>query len=182
MFCPTCGQQQISNETRFCSRCGFLLLDVAQIVANNGISPYKTPSKLSKKDSPRKRGMKQGAMIMLVGSLLIVPIIATLMPFLNFPVVAVPLAAIISFMGGLLRIIYAAMFESKDETPVGYESNVSATNILQSPTSQNYLPAEQSIPASVYALPTQGNWMDTNDLTQPPSVTDNTTKLLKKED
>jgi uncharacterized membrane protein YvbJ len=23
MHCPQCGQQQISDETRFCSRCGF---------------------------------------------------------------------------------------------------------------------------------------------------------------
>ncbi len=178
MFCPTCGQQQISNDTRFCSRCGFLLSDVAQIVANNGVSPYKTPGRVSKKDSPRKRGMKQGAMIMLVGSLLIVPVIAILMPFLHFPVFVVPIAAVVSFVGGLLRIIYAAMFESNEDMLIVYEPNVGT----QPHTPQNLLPAEKSIPASVYAPPTQGNWMNTNDLAQPPSVTDNTTKLLKTED
>ena len=30
MFCPNCGQQQASESTRFCSRCGFKLNDVQE--------------------------------------------------------------------------------------------------------------------------------------------------------
>ena len=29
MFCPQCGQQQVSDVTRYCSRCGFPLDGVA---------------------------------------------------------------------------------------------------------------------------------------------------------
>ena len=112
MYCPTCGQQQVNDEIRFCSRCGFLLSDVAEVVANKGISPYKTPGRLNKKDTPRKRGIKQGGMIMLVGFLLVVPVIAISMPFVGFSPFLVPLAAVITLMGGLLRMIYAFMFES----------------------------------------------------------------------
>lgn len=179
MFCPTCGQQQISNETRFCSRCGFLLADISEVVANNGISPYKTPSKLKKADSPRKRGIKQGAMVMLVGCLLIVPVISILMPFLGFAPFFIPIAAVLSFMGGLLRIIYAYMFESKESVDF-------ATQLIPSLNSgigqTKALPDQQSIPASDYAPPKQGSWMETNDLVQPPSVTESTTRLLNKED
>lgn len=182
MYCPTCGQQQISNETRFCSRCGFLLSDVAEVVANNGISPYKTPSKLKKTDSPRKRGIKKGAMIMMIGSLLVVPIIAIMMPFLRFPVFIVPLAAVLSFMGGLLRIIYAWMFESSESVDSFSEAEFLQQKSFKNPSQQKALPEEKSIPASVYAPPTQGKWMDTNDLVQPPSITEGTTKLLQKED
>lgn len=182
MYCPTCGQQQINNEIRFCSRCGFLLSDVAEVVANNGISPYKTPSRLSKKDSPRKRGIKQGAMVMMVGCLLIVPIISILMPFLGFPPFFIPIAAVTSFMGGLLRIIYAFMFEEKEEVGFLPESNMTQQQVFQNQSNPKSLPNNQSIPASVYVPPTQGSWMETNDLVQPPSVTESTTKLLQKEE
>ncbi|HRH46479.1 MAG TPA: hypothetical protein PKY82_32850 [Pyrinomonadaceae bacterium] len=182
MHCPTCGQQQINNEIRFCSRCGFLLSDVAEVVANNGISPYKTPGRISKKDSPRKRGIKQGAMVMLVGCLLIVPIISILMPFLGFPPFFIPIAAVSSFMGGLLRIIYALMFEEKEAIGFFPESNVFQPQAFQNQSNPKSLPANQSIPASVYAPPTQGSWMETNDLVQPPSVTESTTKLLQKDE
>lgn len=179
MFCPSCGQQQINDEIRFCSRCGFLLSDVAEVVANKGISPYKTPSRLSKKDSPRKRGIKQGGMIMLVGSLLVVPIISILYPFLQFPNVFIPIAAVISFMGGLLRIIYAYMFEEKEE--LDFEQNTPNQNMISGKATQNALPPQQSIPATDYAPP-PGSWQTTNDLVQPSSVTESTTKLLQKED
>ena len=43
------------------------------------------------------------------------------------------------------------------------------------------LPPQQSIPVSMYDTPRAGNWRDTNDL-DPVSVTENTTKLLTKED
>ncbi|HEV3471549.1 MAG TPA: zinc ribbon domain-containing protein, partial [Pyrinomonadaceae bacterium] len=33
MFCPNCGQQQTSDETRFCSRCGFQLGVVKAVLA-----------------------------------------------------------------------------------------------------------------------------------------------------
>ncbi|MEK6283905.1 MAG: zinc ribbon domain-containing protein [Acidobacteriota bacterium] len=35
MFCPRCGNQQVSNEMRFCSRCGLSLGLVTDLVANS---------------------------------------------------------------------------------------------------------------------------------------------------
>ena len=35
MFCPRCGHEQVSNETRFCSRCGLPLGLVTGLVANS---------------------------------------------------------------------------------------------------------------------------------------------------
>lgn len=35
MFCPHCGHQQASNETRFCSRCGLSLDLVIDLVTNS---------------------------------------------------------------------------------------------------------------------------------------------------
>jgi len=32
MHCPKCGQQQVSDEMRFCSRCGFALGIVTELI------------------------------------------------------------------------------------------------------------------------------------------------------
>ncbi len=39
MYCPNCSQQQISEETKFCSRCGLPLGLVSEILANGGFLP-----------------------------------------------------------------------------------------------------------------------------------------------
>src|SRR5580765_3655259 len=39
MHCPSCGQQQISNETKFCSRCGMPLGVVSEVLAYGGYLP-----------------------------------------------------------------------------------------------------------------------------------------------
>jgi hypothetical protein len=35
MFCPQCSHRQVSNDTRFCSRCGLPLALVIDLVTNN---------------------------------------------------------------------------------------------------------------------------------------------------
>ena len=35
MYCPQCGHQQISDETRFCSRCGISLGLVTDLISNS---------------------------------------------------------------------------------------------------------------------------------------------------
>src|SRR5688500_973455 len=110
MHCPKCGQQQISDETRYCSRCGFLLTGIAEVVANEGIIPGSGPSGV-KSVSPRKRGVKQGAFIFLL-SILVIPILL----LLSIAIQAGPgpsiFATILLVAGGFLRIDYAFLFES----------------------------------------------------------------------
>ncbi len=36
MFCPRCGQQQVSQDTRFCSRCGLSLDLLADLLSDDG--------------------------------------------------------------------------------------------------------------------------------------------------
>lgn len=181
MFCPICGQEQISDETRFCSRCGFLLTGIAQVVAKGGALPQFINSSDPKAISPRKKGIKQGGALML-SSLIIVPLVAILSEIFGFDGIIIALIAILTFWGGLLRIIYAAMFESSEPSEKTLEENVlsSAKKLLGKKKEQNALPPDQSIPASDYIPPKQTNWRDTNDLTR-PSVTEETTKLLEKD-
>ena len=81
-------------------------------------------------------------------------------------------------VGGILRIIYALMFESRigGSTIEGREPRE-----LPSPASfaTSALPPQRQTPASQYASPADGRWRD--EIREPASVTDNTTKLLEKD-
>lgn len=180
MHCPNCGQQQASDEIRFCSRCGLPLTGIAAVVANNGELPGGAA--VAKKDSPRKRGIKQGVFIFLL-SILIIPLVAMFHVITGTEPFLAALAAILLIFGGLLRIIYAVMFESTEAGAATLEDKVIAgsQSYLNKKPAAPELPASESIPAAAYTAPGVGGWRDTNDLAKPGSVTDSTTKLLSKE-
>lgn len=182
MHCPKCGQQQISDQTRFCSRCGFLLTGIAQVVANDGIVPTPAPATFSI-GSPRRRGVMQGTFIFLL-SFLLVPLVAIICMALTIGPEPVAITAILLSVGGLLRIAYALMFESGAGAGNTLEQGVMAAsqNMFTAKKEAGELPPAQSIPTSVYAPPPgTGRWRETNELDTPGSVTDNTTKLLHNE-
>src|SRR6266705_3947312 len=115
MFCLRCGQQQTSDTMRFCSRYGFLLEGAMVLLSHGGMIPQYSASSDEKKNSARRKGVKQGALLMLIGAVL-VPLLAAFGSYApgRIPVVFeffATLAAIICFVGGPLRILYAALFE-----------------------------------------------------------------------
>jgi hypothetical protein len=181
MYCPRCGQEQISIETRFCSRCGFLMTGVGALISNDGNLDAFANAKPAKVETPRKRGLKQGLFIFLL-TFLVVPIVTILTIWARAEPFGVVISAILLFVGGLLRMVYAWMFESNNPGEPTIEQSVyqSAQNLLHKKQNQNALPPQQSIPVSSYVPPNQGNWRDTNDL-EPSSVIDHTTKLLDKD-
>ena len=67
MFCPQCGQQQLPGVVRFCSRCGFPLDGVMQLLASGGMMPMYREPEGPKVESPRRKGVKQGGMLFLYG-------------------------------------------------------------------------------------------------------------------
>ncbi len=181
MHCPKCGQQQISDQTRFCSRCGFLLTGIAQVVANDGIVPVQTPPAFAA-GSPRRRGVMQGAFVFLL-SFLLVPLTAIICMALGIGPEPVAVVAVTLTVGGLLRIAYALMFEVGAPAGTSLERNVLAAsqNLFAGKKEAGELPPAQTIPTSVYAPPGTGRWRETNELETPGSVTDSTTRLLHNE-
>ena len=179
MFCPNCGQERISTETSFCSRCGFLLTGTSELIETGGIIPQSTTSGV-KGSSPRNKGLKQGLFIFLL-TFLVVPIVAIFTIAINVEPYAVAICAIALFVGGLLRMAYALMFESNgaENATVGHDVN----QLINRQRTAAALPPQHSvpIPADVPFRAATGTWRDTRDL-QPPSVTDGTTKLLEKEE
>jgi hypothetical protein len=178
MFCPSCGQQQVSEETRFCSRCGFLLAGISRLISNNGLATPTPAMRESDRISPRKKGIKQGGQLMILG-LIIVPLLVIVSALLNLHPAPIIIASVLTFWGGILRMIYARIFESANPNEVNAEQKTLSfvKKILGKKT--NALPP-QSVSVSSYAPPAMSNWRDTNDLIQ-PSVTEETTKLLEKD-
>ena len=102
MYCPQCGQQ-ISDELRFCSRCGFALDGVAKLIAAGGTLPELNENAFSR--SPRRRGIEQGAILLLIGM--------ALLPLINVGV-SPPYNEALLFLfllGGILRAAYALVFQ-----------------------------------------------------------------------
>ena len=180
MHCPHCGQQQVSSATRFCSRCGFLLTGVAEVMANNGLVPSNQGGIVGQSESPRRRGIKMGAFIFLL-ALVFVPMFGVISIALRAGPFLPALAVFLFGGGGILRMVYALMFESKQSKSL---DSGTRTAFPQAIPETRLEPQLMAAPASTqaYSPPRQGKWMDTNDLAnERPSVTDNTTKLLENE-
>jgi hypothetical protein len=186
MYCPQCGQQQTTGAIRFCSRCGFPLDGVIQLLANGGMMPVVHSSDEPKPVSPRRRGVKQGGLLTLSGAV-IVPLLAVLADAAHNPAflnMLLAFAAIICFVGGPLRMLYAAVFEEGAPNPFRQgarpyvPAHMSAPQQFASRGQQTALPPPQGQrPAT--------SWNSrpiTSELAGPPSVTENTTRLLDKED
>jgi len=181
MFCPQCGQQQVTGVVRFCSRCGFPMDGVIQLLGSGGMVPAYRTSDEPVPVSPRRKGVKQGAMLLLAGVVL-VPILGMLASFSSatFPQILAGLAAIICFIGGPIRMLYAALFEEGAPSPIRQYG----------PPIPMHAPQQFTPHAQAPALPPQparspGAWRrrpNTAELVNPPSVTENTTRLLEKED
>jgi hypothetical protein len=177
MYCPKCGQQQVDDNVRFCSRCGFPLASVTELLASGGTLHLAQTASYRSTLSPRQKGIRQGALMML-STLLIVPVMGIVaVAMLGLPGELVGLTAVILFMGGLLRILYAVFLEESEPvrppqaTPHYVPPGSPAR--LSTPARGTALPPPQGTPAPSWRRP-----VDTSELVPPPSVTENTTRLL----
>lgn len=168
MYCPQCSQEQVSEEMRFCSRCGFPLGIVAQLVRNGGALAGFDPE-AKRRLSPRQKGVRWGAILMIL-SVLLVPL-AALMTALEegFFVLFIPLC--LTFVFGLARLLHAYLLAPN--TPTEKASPSPATTRWLPGGYQTALPAGQTIPVTNQRQP-----VNTSEMAQPLSVTDNTTRLL----
>ncbi len=181
MHCPSCGQQQISNETKFCSRCGMPLGLVSEVVAHGGYLPQLAElHKKKKKLFSRRNGMG----FSLVWFLFFLFIMAPFWGIMDVEEMA-GVSAVVGIFGGLIMLISSAIFLEKDTPAFTLPPGVIPTQGPQynMPAQQEHaaLPPQQSIPVNAYSAPKAGNWRDTNDL-QPTSVTEGTTRLLDKDE
>ncbi len=185
MHCPSCGQQQVSAEIKFCSRCGFPLGLVSEILAHGGFLPqladlHKTKTWLTKKN---------GVLFSFFWFMFFLLIMAPFWGILDVDKMA-GISAVVGIFGGLMWLIGSlVLLKSSNPTSIytpqqlsqqmNYEAH--QQNLYGAPR-QQALPPQQSIPVSNYVPPNPGSWRETNDLVQPGSVTDETTRMLQKKE
>ena len=152
-----------------------------QLLAHGGMLPMYQPTEGEKTISPRRKGVKQGALLMLIGAIL-VPIFGVMSGFApgrleNVFAFFAALSAIICFLGGPLRMLFAAIFEegAKPQYQFAPRANYAPPAIPQARISA-LPPAPAANPAAQWRQRPQ-----TAEIVAPPSVTDSTTKLLDKE-
>ncbi len=181
MHCPRCGQPQVSEETKFCSRCGFPLGLVSEIIAHGGFLPQLADLHKDKKWLTRKTGVVFSVFWVMFFLLILTPI---------FGIAGVDelsgVCAIIGIFGGLMLLIGSLVLLQKSPivNPAAIQNELAGANVhgLYS-GNQTALPPQQAQAAQSYMPPT-GAWKapNTGELTRPGSVVENTTKLLKKEE
>ena len=180
MYCPQCSQQQVSDEVRFCPRCGFQLdalrllpADSHIVKAETGVGPQ------SRAANDRKRDALLGATAMLAGAVTVAVLTVSTTAGTPLQAVIIPLVLVWAAIVALLLLSGHAAREvkklfSKDASAPQTDSSAGLLRQLGNAARERALPPVQSAPASA-----PGSWrMDTADLAQPTSVTDRTTDLL----
>jgi hypothetical protein len=181
MHCPRCGQQQVSEEIKFCSRCGFPLALVGEILAQGGFLPQLADLDKDKKWLTRSLGFKLGLLWFIVLCFILLPLAA----ITKAPDQVIGGLFVIGFGGALLVSMLSFMFLPKRTRSTGTQSDAqNQTPQFSSGNSNrtNALPPQTTQPVSAYAPPAN-SWKaaDTGDLS-PRTVTEGTTKLLQKDE
>ena len=183
MYCPNCGQQQVSNEMRFCSRCGLALHGLAEWLAGGRMVVTPTPEEppTPQPFSPRRKGIRRAAKMMFFSGA-IFPIFLMISIAEDDP--GPLLVPFFLFFISLAWMLYARLFS--DPNPrVSKKQKQAQPRLVQMPQMAPMpqapghapLPPASTIPISDM----RGTQVRTNELAQPPSVTENTTRFLDKE-
>jgi len=159
---------------------------VSQLLATGGILQSYPSGEVTTERSAKWKGVRQGMILFLIGVLL-VPIMGVFSAFTHgflsegFQMLAA-LCALMCFVGGPIRMLYAALFE-EGAPRMAMQQMQQAPNAYVART----LSASQPAPGRVNALPPAnvnpaGGWRrpNTSELVGRPSVTENTTRLLDK--
>ncbi len=168
MYCPNCGQQQLSDEMRFCSRCGLALTGLAEWLAGGRIQRVEQPQ-VPEPSTRRKQLRRAGKLMFFSGVLFPLFLILCLAIDEGGPMF---IPCFIFFIS-LAWMLYVRLFIS-DTPQVNYQAP--QTTALRSMSARGSLP-----PATTTSIPAGRPQVRTNELAQPPSVTENTTRFFDNE-
>lgn len=179
MYCPKCSQIQTDDELRFCSRCGFQLGVVKELLAERSSAPVvmagsEAPPKFL---SRRKQDLLFGATVMSVAATIVVQL-SWVAPkwLLVFPLWMIWLAfsLFVLFFDVLVRIA-RKFFSDDDRVDLPSQPGTPRFSNKVSPATSE-LPPMQTRPVAALGF----DRVNTGEILQPLSVTDHTTNLLNK--
>ncbi|MCA1574414.1 MAG: hypothetical protein LC770_07740 [Acidobacteria bacterium] len=180
MYCPRCSHEQDLEEMRFCSRCGFPMAGVAMLLENPEIL---TQLASDPAQAPKRRSgiIRESVFVTLLAWA--IGLASTLLWDFGGPFESVAKVGSLVFfilgLVGLLRSLYAFLFvkdtvQSPSQTTLPVASY--SRTMPENPT-RAVLPGPQSVPVSDYSPRSR-----TREIVPRPSVTENTTRLLKDPD
>lgn len=168
MFCPNCGQQQVSESTKFCSRCGVLISGLAEWLAGGAVAPVAKEADPRPLPARRLKGVKRGVQVMFVSGVL-APVFFGLCFLVDNPgPLLIPLSI---FLAGLSLMLYTQLFAEGTSTTPSPQAQPSR---LGPPLAGAALPPASHLGKNNFGA-TQ---VRTKELVQPPSITEHTTRLL----
>ncbi|HEV7745350.1 MAG TPA: zinc ribbon domain-containing protein [Pyrinomonadaceae bacterium] len=168
MYCPQCGQQQIADNTKFCSRCGLPINELAEWLASGGATALRQETAVPL-PSPKRKGITRGAKILFF-SVMLTPIFLGLSIAADSPgPLFVPLTI---FLAGLSVVLYLVFF-GEDKPPVRNQSQRKAPQ-----TEGQFSPSALPPASNLWTTNVVGRRLNTAEIVQPPSVTEHTTRLL----
>lgn len=194
MFCPRCGQQQTSEEARFCSRCGLQLDELAGFIESGGHlavagSGSSEPELLAL--TPRQRGTRKGLLVLVGGLVFGLSVLLMMAAKSDFVVLLIPAALVIVW--GLMRMLYGMLLEddsARNRAARRARLEALGGNVRGKKRDKladardklagargKQLPPQRAVPASTFTR----SGGDTSDMAAPPSVTENTTRLLEED-
>ena len=177
MYCPMCSQQQVSDEMRFCSRCGFPLSAVRELVASGGVLMEHEVEAQGGQLSPSLRGMRKGVWMMLAS--LPLALVAGVLAAIEDVFAVFVLLPALCLIAGFVRLLYGTFLE-KSAPPTkndALQPQVVSGMPAQIDTAgrRTELPPPAGLPEGFTAP-----GIKTAEMVEPPSVTENTTRMLDK--
>jgi len=156
---------------RFCSRCGLGLIGLAEWLAGGRLPMKSVDEPKVEVWSPRRKGIRRAAKLMFFSGVLFPIFLAISIGVEEAGPMFIPFFL---FFVSLVMMLYARLFSEKS-APVN--TRAAQTSSLRTSPTPNYLPPANPLPTP----PIGRQRVRTNDLAQPPSVTENTTRLLDNE-
>lgn len=178
MYCPKCSQQQVSDEMRFCSRCGFSLTAVRELIASDSSLVERVAEAQAGQSSRNQRGVRKGAYMMLAS--LVLALVVGLLTAVDDVFAVLLLLPVLCFVIGFVRVLYGVFFAEKRTPMVKGTASQSRSVIpgqLGTPTRSPELSAPRVAPIESFTA----QRVETAEMVQPRSVTENTTRLLDEE-
>ena len=175
MFCPKCSQPQISDNIRFCSRCGFQLNVVKALLAAADDSSPATSESIAADRSRRKRDMTIGALLMFLfafHSAWTTEDLSLEGKFRGLIIKCVILCVLINIMPFIRDFFYGGTTQDSSLPPTMLSRLIAKFKRKEQHAA---LPAAYGRPAADYVT----GRISTAGLVQPPSVTEETTNLLR---
>jgi hypothetical protein len=180
MYCPKCSQKQTEDGLRFCSRCGFQLGVVKELLAERGNAPVISAESQAQTKffSRRKQDLLFGATVMSAAATAVIlfswvaPKAAIILPLW---LIWLAFSLFVLSFDALARVA-RALFSEDD--PVSDRPSLQRTPSFMTRVgpSTSELPPTQNVPVAALGSE-RGN---TGEMVQPLSVTDHTTNLLNK--